>query len=146
MLHTKVPRRANIPPEVEGLLWRLWVLTPTATWEGSTMTATPSDSTWHRALHQRVARLGGEGGASTVWSGCQRLGLVAWANELTSMRKIMAQIVHGFEDDLHANAKPMGVAVSHCMTWFQTRPILTTCQIRYHGHRGVTVALDSSEP
>ena len=28
--------------------------------------------------------------------------------------------------------KPTGVAVSHCMTWFQTQLILTTCQIRYH--------------
>ena len=42
--------------------------------------------------------------------------------------------------------KPMGVAVSHFMTWFQTQPILTTCQIRYHSHCGVIVALDSSEP
>ena len=30
--------------------------------------------------------------------------------------------------------KPTGVAVSHCITWFQTRLILTTCQIRYHSH------------
>ena len=27
--------------------------------------------------------------------------------------------------------KPTGVAVSHCITWFQTQLILTTCQIRY---------------
>ena len=26
--------------------------------------------------------------------------------------------------------RPTGVAVSHCMTWFQTQLILTTCQIR----------------
>ena len=32
------------------------------------------------------------------------------------------------------------------MTWFQTQLTLTTCQIRYHGHRGIIVALDSSEP
>ena len=38
--------------------------------------------------------------------------------------------------------KPTGVAVSH---WFQTQLILTTCQIRYHRHCGVIVALDSSE-
>ena len=25
-------------------------------------------------------------------------------------------------------------AVSHCITWFQTQLILTTCQIRYHSH------------
>ena len=31
--------------------------------------------------------------------------------------------------------KPTGVAVSHCITWFQTQLILTTCQIRYHGHQ-----------
>ena len=36
--------------------------------------------------------------------------------------------------------KPTGVAVSHCITWFQTQLILTTCQIHYHsrhlwGHR-----------
>ena len=30
--------------------------------------------------------------------------------------------------------KPTGVAVSHCITWFQTQLILTTCQIRYHSH------------
>ena len=30
--------------------------------------------------------------------------------------------------------KPMGVAVSHCITWFQTQLILTTRQIRYHSH------------
>ena len=28
--------------------------------------------------------------------------------------------------------KPTGVAVSHCIAWFQTQLILTTCQIRYH--------------
>ena len=30
--------------------------------------------------------------------------------------------------------KPKGVAVSHCIIWFHTHLILTTCQIRYHGH------------
>ena len=30
--------------------------------------------------------------------------------------------------------EPTGVAVSHCITWFQTQLILTTCQIRYHSH------------
>jgi hypothetical protein len=30
--------------------------------------------------------------------------------------------------------KPTGVAVSHCITWFQTQLIPTTCQIRYHSH------------
>ena len=30
--------------------------------------------------------------------------------------------------------KPTGVAVSHCITWFQTHVILTTFQIRYHSH------------
>ena len=30
--------------------------------------------------------------------------------------------------------KPTGVAVSHCITWFQTQLILTTRQIRYHSH------------
>ena len=39
-----------------------------------------------------------------------------------------------------------GVAVSHCTTWFQTQLLFTTCQIRYHSHRGIMVALDSSEP
>ena len=42
--------------------------------------------------------------------------------------------------------KPIGVAVFHCITWFQTQLILTTCQIRYHSHCGIIVALDSSEP
>ena len=28
----------------------------------------------------------------------------------------------------------MGMAVSHCTTWFQTQLILTTCQNRYHSH------------
>ena len=42
--------------------------------------------------------------------------------------------------------KPTGVAVSHCITWFQTQLILTACQIRYHSHCGIIVALDSSEP
>ena len=32
------------------------------------------------------------------------------------------------------NGKPTGMAVSHCITWFQTQLILTTCQIRYHSH------------
>ena len=31
--------------------------------------------------------------------------------------------------------KPTGVAVSRCINWFQTQPILTTCHIRYHSHR-----------
>ena len=31
------------------------------------------------------------------------------------------------------------MAVSQCMTWFQTQLILT-CQIRYHGHCGIIVA------
>ena len=35
----------------------------------------------------------------------------------------------------------MGVAVSHRITWFQTQPILTSCQVRYHGHCGTIVAL-----
>ena len=30
--------------------------------------------------------------------------------------------------------KPMGVAVSRCITWYQNQQILTTCQIRYHSH------------
>ena len=30
--------------------------------------------------------------------------------------------------------KPTGVAVSHCITWFQTQLILAKCQIRYHSH------------
>ena len=30
--------------------------------------------------------------------------------------------------------KPTGVAVPHCITWFQTQLIPTTCQIRYHSH------------
>ena len=29
---------------------------------------------------------------------------------------------------------PMGVAVSRCISWFQTQLILTMCQIRYHAH------------
>ena len=40
----------------------------------------------------------------------------------------------------------MGMAVSQCINWFQTQLILTTCQIRYHGHWGIIVALGSSEP
>ena len=35
---------------------------------------------------------------------------------------------------LMRTGKPVGVAVSHCMTWFQTQLILTTCQIRYLSH------------
>ena len=42
--------------------------------------------------------------------------------------------------------KPTGVAVSHCITWFQMQLILTTCQIRYHSQCGIIVAPDSSEP
>ena len=42
--------------------------------------------------------------------------------------------------------KPTGVAASYCITWFQTQLILTKCQIRYHSHCGIIVALDSSEP
>ena len=41
--------------------------------------------------------------------------------------------------------KPTGVAISHCIAWFQTQLILTTCQIRYRSHC-IIVALDSSEP
>ena len=33
-----------------------------------------------------------------------------------------------------------------CITWFQTQLILTSCQIRYHSHCGMFVALDSAEP
>ena len=40
----------------------------------------------------------------------------------------------------------MGVAVSHGITCFQTQLILSMCQIRYHGHCGIIVALDSSAP
>ena len=47
---------------------------------------------------------------------------------------------------LLGTGKPTGVAVSHCITWFQTQLILTTCQIRYHGQCGIIVVLDSSEP
>ena len=46
---------------------------------------------------------------------------------------------------MHAG-KPTGVAVSHCITWFQTQLILTTCQIRYHSLCGIIVTLDNSEP
>ena len=42
--------------------------------------------------------------------------------------------------------KPTGVVVSHCITWFQTQLILTTCQIRYRGQCGIIVALHSSDP
>ena len=42
--------------------------------------------------------------------------------------------------------KPTGVAASHCITWFQTQLILTTCQIHYHDQGGIIVALGSSEP
>ena len=35
--------------------------------------------------------------------------------------------------------KPTGVAASHCITWFQTQLILTTCQIRYHSQCGIIV-------
>ena len=42
--------------------------------------------------------------------------------------------------------KPTGVAVSHCITWFQTQLIHTACEIRYHSHCGIILALDSSEP
>ena len=42
--------------------------------------------------------------------------------------------------------KPTGVAVSRCNTWFQTQLILTTCQVSYHSHCGIIVALDSSGP
>ena len=37
------------------------------------------------------------------------------------------------------------MAVSHCITRFQTQLTLTTCQIRYHSHCGIIVALDNSE-
>ena len=35
--------------------------------------------------------------------------------------------------------KPPGVAVSHCITWFQTQLIHTTCQIRYPVIGGIMV-------
>ena len=38
--------------------------------------------------------------------------------------------------------KPKGVVVSHCLTWFQTQPILTTCQI----HRGGIGPLHTCHP
>ena len=41
---------------------------------------------------------------------------------------------------------PTGVALSHCITWFQSQLLRTTCQIRYHSHCGIIVALDSSDP
>ena len=41
--------------------------------------------------------------------------------------------------------KPTGVALSHCITWFQPQLILTKCQVRNHRHFGIIVAPDSSE-
>ena len=38
------------------------------------------------------------------------------------------------------------MAVSRCITWFQTQLILTRRQIPYHSHCGIIIALDSSEP
>ena len=35
---------------------------------------------------------------------------------------------------LMQTGKPTRVAVSHCITWFQTELILTTFQIHYHSH------------
>ena len=40
--------------------------------------------------------------------------------------------------------RPTSMALSHCITWFQTQSILT-CQIHYHSHFGIIVALNSSE-
>ena len=35
---------------------------------------------------------------------------------------------------IHNGSENTGVAVSHCITWFQTQLILPTCQIRYYRH------------
>ena len=37
------------------------------------------------------------------------------------------------------------IILSGCITWFQIQLIFNTCQIRYHTHCGIIVALDSSE-
>ena len=46
----------------------------------------------------------------------------------------------------HAHWEAYGRGSLHCITWFQTQLILSTCQIRYHNQCGIIVALDSSEP
>ena len=46
----------------------------------------------------------------------------------------------GNTHDMHTG-QPTGVALSHCITWFQTELILTTCQIIC----GIIIAPDSSE-
>ena len=58
----------------------------------------------------------------------------------------MSVIVQSF--CLMHTGKPTGMAVSHCITWFQTQRILTTYQIRYHSRCGIIVAalnLDSEK-
>ena len=75
------------------------------------------------------------------------------------LRRSIALDLHAFSSILQAAVffslqslcllhmgKPTGVAVSHCITWCQIQLFFTTCQIRYHTHCGIIVALDSSEP
>jgi hypothetical protein len=48
---------------------------------------------------------------------------------------------------LRHTGKPTGVAVSHCITWFQTQPILSLrVRSATTAMCGIIVALDSSEP
>ena len=42
--------------------------------------------------------------------------------------------IHPIDSRERPPVKPTGVAVSHCITWFQTQLIPTACQIRYHSH------------
>ena len=48
------------------------------------------------------------------------------------------------QSHLAAHARKCCAATN--ITWFQIQLILTTCQIRYHAHCWIIVAMDSSEP
>jgi hypothetical protein len=68
------------------------------------------------------------------------------ARSLTSAFNLPTAVFFSLQPScLTHTGKPTGMAVSHCITWFQTQIIPTTCQIRYHSHCGIIVALDSSD-
>ena len=50
----------------------------------------------------------------------------SWPSIFTALSYSSSCLMH--------TGKATGVAVSHCITWFQTQLILTMCQIHYHSH------------
>ena len=125
-----------------GVLWAVWVVT---SWDGPlvldyqslprcgcgvcAVQQLPPDLSHKLALPETKGQLESHSRVGTIQNECPP--------QLPENAKSLC-LVH--------TGKPTGVVVSHCITWFQTQLILTTCQICYRSHCGIIVALDSSEP